>query len=207
MTLISIVVALLIEQARPLAVARVDAWLKAWADQLETRFNAGERRHGVAAWLIGAALPSLLLLGAYALAVWSNWLLAVLIGVGVLYLTIGFRQFSHYFTDIHLALRMGELDQARQLLGEWRGTSAERLGSNEICPSGHRRGAAGLAPPCLRAAVLVCRARSGRRLAVSVGPPLLLRLGQRRSGRAANLASSASFRAVPLPPSTGCPSG
>jgi adenosylcobinamide-phosphate synthase len=132
MTLISIVVALLIEQARPVAVARVDAWLKAWADQLETRFNAGERRHGVAAWLIGAALPSLLLLGAYALAVWSNWLLAVLIGVGVLYLTTGFRQFSHYFTDIHLALRMGELDRARQLLGEWRGASAERLSSNEI---------------------------------------------------------------------------
>jgi adenosylcobinamide-phosphate synthase len=132
MTLISIVVALLIEQARPLAVARVDAWLNAWADQLETRFNAGERRQGVAAWLIGAALPALLVLGAYLLAVWSNWLLAVLLGVGVLYLTTGFRQFSHYFTDIHLALRMGELDRARQLLGEWRGASAERLSSNEI---------------------------------------------------------------------------
>ncbi len=132
MTLISIVVALLVEQARPLAVARVDAWLKAWADQLETRFNAGERRHGVAAWLIGAALPALLVLVVYVLAVWSNWLLAVLLGVGVLYLTTGFRQFSHYFTDIHLALRTGELDQARQLLGEWRGASAERLSSQEI---------------------------------------------------------------------------
>jgi adenosylcobinamide-phosphate synthase len=132
MALISIVLALLIEQARPLAVTRVDGWLKAWADQLELRFNAGERRQGVAAWLIGVALPALLVLGVYLLAVWNNWLLAVLLGVGVLYLTTGFRQFSHYFTDIHLALRVGELERARQLLGEWRGASAERLSSTEI---------------------------------------------------------------------------
>ena len=116
MTLISIVVALLIEQARPLAVARVDVWLKVWADQLELRFNAGERLQGVAAWLIGVMLPTLLVLGAYLLALWSNWLLAILFSVGILYLTTGFRQFSHYFTDIHLALRMGELERAMDRL-------------------------------------------------------------------------------------------
>jgi adenosylcobinamide-phosphate synthase len=132
MTLVAIVIVLLVEQARPLAVARIDAWLKAWAELLENRFNAGERRHGVAAWLIGAALPAALLLGTYFLALSVSWPLALLLGVGVLYLTTGFRQFSHYFTDIHLALRMGELDRARQLLGEWRGSSAERLSSAEI---------------------------------------------------------------------------
>lgn len=132
MTLISIVLALLIEQARPLAVGRVSGWLDAWSKQLEARFNAGERSHGIAAWAVGAALPALLVLVAYVLAYWSNWLLAVLLGVGILYLTTGFRQFSHHFTDIHLALRMGELERARQLLANWRGTNAERLGSNEI---------------------------------------------------------------------------
>ncbi|HZV54006.1 MAG TPA: CobD/CbiB family protein [Rhodocyclaceae bacterium] len=132
MTLISIVLALLIEQARPLAVGRVNGWLDAWSRQLEARFNAGERSHGIAAWAVGAALPALLVLVAFGLAVWSNWLLAVLLGVGILYLTMGFRQFSHHFTDIHLALRMGELERARQLLANWRGISGERLSSSEI---------------------------------------------------------------------------
>ena len=132
MTLFSIVLALLIEQIRPLRVELVNGWLEAWSRQLEARFNAGEHKHGVAAWLVGAALPALLLLVAFVLAYWGNWLLALMLGVGVLYLTMGFRQFSHHFTDIHLALRMGEVDKARQLLAAWRGRSAERLSSSEI---------------------------------------------------------------------------
>jgi adenosylcobinamide-phosphate synthase len=50
----------------------------------------------------------------------------------LLYLVLGFRQFSHYFTDIQMALRMGEIDRARQLLGQWRGQGAERLSSAQI---------------------------------------------------------------------------
>jgi adenosylcobinamide-phosphate synthase len=50
----------------------------------------------------------------------------------VLYLTMGFRQFSHYFTDIHQALRDGELDKARSLLAEWRGEHAHELNAEEI---------------------------------------------------------------------------
>jgi adenosylcobinamide-phosphate synthase len=52
--------------------------------------------------------------------------------VAILYLTLGFRQFSHYYTDIHLALRMGETERARALLGEWRGRSADGLNATEI---------------------------------------------------------------------------
>jgi len=50
----------------------------------------------------------------------------------VLYLTMGLRQFSHFFTDIQMALRMGEIERARRLLEEWRGQSAARLNSTEI---------------------------------------------------------------------------
>lgn len=132
MSLISIVLALLIEQARPLTVRYVENWLGTWSQWLESRFNAGERRHGVAAWMVGAALPAAALLVAYVLAVWSNWLLTLILGVGVLYLTMGFRQFSHHFTDIHLALRVGEVQKARQLLAAWRGGDAERLSSGEV---------------------------------------------------------------------------
>jgi adenosylcobinamide-phosphate synthase len=44
----------------------------------------------------------------------------------------GFRQFSHYFTDIHHALRDGELDRARNLLSAWRGGHAHELNAEEV---------------------------------------------------------------------------
>jgi adenosylcobinamide-phosphate synthase len=132
MSLFTIILALLFEQAKPVAVGRVNAWLTAWANLLESRFNAGEPRHGVAAWMVGVALPSALVLVAYVIAYRYSWPVALVLGVGVLYVTTGFRQFSHYFTDIHLALRAGELDHARRLLAEWRGASVDRLTSSEV---------------------------------------------------------------------------
>jgi len=132
MTLISIILSLLLEQVRPMAVGRVDAWLNGWAQFLENRLNAGERSHGVAAWTLGVAVPALLVLALYLFLLANNMVAAVLFNIALLYLTTGFRQFSHYFTDIQMALRMGELDRARQLLGEWRGASAEHLNSGEI---------------------------------------------------------------------------
>ncbi len=132
MTLLSIVAALLLEQARPLSVSRIDAWLDIWARFLDSRLNAGESRHGFVAWMIGAALPALVVLALSAALVWSNWMAAVLFSIAVLYLTTGFRQFSHYFTDIHLALRMGEVERARRLLADWRGVAADHLSSGEI---------------------------------------------------------------------------
>lgn len=132
MSLFTIVLALLFEQAKPVAVGRVNVWLTAWSNLLENRFNAGEPRHGVAAWMVGVALPSALVLVAYVLAYRYSWPVALVLGVGVLYVTTGFRQFSHHFTNIHLALRAGEVDRARQLLAEWRGASVDRLTSSEV---------------------------------------------------------------------------
>lgn len=71
-------------------------------------------------------------------------LLGVVFNVLVLYLTMGFRQVSHFFTDIQLALRMGELPRARQLIGEWRGASHDqssevaRLAIEEALLASHR---------------------------------------------------------------------
>jgi adenosylcobinamide-phosphate synthase len=132
MTLLSIIISLLSEQVRPLAVGRVDGWLDAWAEFLESQFNAGKHGHGISAWMVGAALPTLLVFGLYLALLSSNWVVAVVFNVGVLYLTTGFRQFSHFFTDIQLALRMGEVERARDLLAEWRGSSGDRLNSDEI---------------------------------------------------------------------------
>jgi len=55
-----------------------------------------------------------------------------LLNVGVLYLTMGFRQFSHHFTEIQLALRLGDLERARSLLASWQGYASARYDSEEI---------------------------------------------------------------------------
>jgi adenosylcobinamide-phosphate synthase len=50
----------------------------------------------------------------------------------VLYLTLGFRQFSHFFTDIRDALDRGDETTARELLAEWRHLDASELPRTEL---------------------------------------------------------------------------
>ena len=133
MSLISIVIVLLIEQARALPVQSVvlDPVARL-AGVLEEKFNDGGRSHGAVAWGLGVALPAALVLLLHGLLMVFQPLLAFLLGIGILYLTMGFRQFSHFFTNIHLALRQGETGHARQLLAQWRGRAGDRLTSGEI---------------------------------------------------------------------------
>lgn len=133
MTLFSIVLALILEQFQPLAQQRfVLGPLARYGRFLEERFNDGQPGHGRVAWLIAVVPLVALVLLLQILLSWLQPLLALLLAIAVLYMTMGFRQFSHNFTDIHLALRMGELARARTLLGEWRNRSADRLSSQEV---------------------------------------------------------------------------
>jgi adenosylcobinamide-phosphate synthase len=50
----------------------------------------------------------------------------------MLYLTLGFRQFSHYFTDIRDALEQGQEERARELLAQWRHLDASELPRHEL---------------------------------------------------------------------------
>ncbi len=133
MTLLSIIIALVVEQIHSLPIQRVvrDP-VAAMAARLENKFNDGGRTHGVIAWLIGAGFPALGLFITHFILADAQPVLAFLLGVGVLYLTMGFRQFSHFFTDIQLALRSGEIDVARRLLAQWRGVSGDRLTTSEV---------------------------------------------------------------------------
>jgi cobalamin biosynthesis protein CobD/CbiB len=133
MAILAIIAALLLEQWRPLGDRKaVFAALAAWADWLERSFNAGEARHGVIAWLLAALLPVGAALALYALLWWISPLAALLLNVAALYLTLGFRQFSHYFTGIQAALRDGDTDRARELLGTWRGEPATHRSREEV---------------------------------------------------------------------------
>jgi len=132
MTFFSIVCALVLEQFKALPAARVAALQFAYAGFLERQFNGGEARHGMTAWGVGVALPALLLLILRVGLDYTHPVVGFVLDVAILYLTMGFRQFSHYFTDIQLALRLGEIEHARRLLAEWRGQNADQLGSVDI---------------------------------------------------------------------------
>src|SRR5689334_19709450 len=125
MGFLAIIAALVLEQWRPLGDRKMFfAALSGWADWLERSFNAGEARHGAIAWLLAALAPALGALALYGLLYWASPLAALLLNVGALYLTLGFRQFSHSFTGIQAAVREGDIDRARELLGAWRGEPA-----------------------------------------------------------------------------------
>lgn len=133
MKLLAIVLALLIEQVRPLAVERwVHAPLRRLADACSHRFYAGRTGSAAFVWLacVGSVTLAAFALSAVLDAV--HPVLAILFNLLALYLTLGFRHESHYFTDIHLALGMGELNRARQLLGQWRGESYADATDNEV---------------------------------------------------------------------------
>lgn len=132
MTLLSLLCVLVLEQFKALPAARVCALQSVYADFLERRFNGGEYRHGVTAWIAGVAVPAVLTLALHFVLDYVHPVLAFVFDVAVLYCLLGFRQFSHFFTDIQLALRMGEIERARCLLEAWRGRRADRLGSSEI---------------------------------------------------------------------------
>jgi cobalamin biosynthesis protein CobD/CbiB len=133
MGFLSLALALLLEQWRPLSDRRsLYDLAQRYAGFFERQFNAGEAQHGLIAWLC-AVLPAFLVTWiVYAALAHVSGLLALVFNVAVLYLTLGFRQFSHYFTDIHLALREDDLPRARSLLASWRGHSCAELTAEEI---------------------------------------------------------------------------
>lgn len=133
MTVFTLIVALLLEQIRPLAVERVVlSPVRAAAAIAERHLNAGEVRHGAVAWLLLVGGATAVALVVHLVLDAINPVLAWVWNLAVLYATLGFRQTSHHFTEIHLALRLGELDRARQALAAWRGRSAGQLGSTEV---------------------------------------------------------------------------
>ena len=135
MALFSIVVALLLEQLKPFAQERFLVQpLERYARLLENHFNDGQAGHGALAWVAGVLAPALavfIVLSVLNAFEQPEWVLVV--NIAVLYATMGFRQSSHFFNDIHMALRLGELDRARALCRQWLGMAAtEQLSSNEV---------------------------------------------------------------------------
>ena len=133
MSFFAVLFALMIEQLKPLPSENVvhDS-LTGWMRWTGRSFDAGRDRHAWVVWSITCIFPSLLAWGIHAGFARVHVLLALACDVAVLYLTLGFRQFSHYFTDIRDALDRGDEPEARRLLSEWRHLDASELPRTEL---------------------------------------------------------------------------
>lgn len=134
MSFISILFALLLEQARPLAqVNPVHNTVRVWVRWVMRNFDAGKPQHGWLAWGLSVVVPSALVCSIHWALVWTlGWVAAVIWNVAILYATLGFRQFSHHFTAIRDALHAGDEEQSRQLLANWMRMDASALPRSEI---------------------------------------------------------------------------
>ena len=133
MSFFSVLFALLIEQLKPLPHHNpVHDALTQWMRWTGRNFDAGGRHHAWVVWGVTVIAPSLLAWGLYFVMVRFSILAALAWNVAVLYLTLGFRQFSHHFTSIRDALERGDEDEARRLLSEWRHLDASELPRTEL---------------------------------------------------------------------------
>jgi len=86
------------------------------SDSASRHLNAGRPRHGAYAWIVVVGGAMALTSAAYYAARSIHWIVALLLDVGVLYFTLGFRQFSHPVTRIQAALEAGDVATAQRLL-------------------------------------------------------------------------------------------
>lgn len=133
MSFFAVLFALLIEQLKPLPRRNlVHDGLAAWTRWAGRNFDAGRDHHAWVVWCVTTLVPALMTWVIYLAILRFNWLAALVWNVAVLYVTMGFRQFSHYFTDIRDALERGDEATARRLLAEWRHLDASELPRTEL---------------------------------------------------------------------------
>jgi adenosylcobinamide-phosphate synthase len=134
MSFLALLFALLIEQARPLAH---NSWVhrscRSWVVWLSQTLDAGHARLAWTTWSLAVGVPTLVaFLVHVTLMLIFGWPVAVIWSIGVLYACLGFRQFSHHFTDIRDALDAGDERLARELLAEWQHASIGNLPRSEL---------------------------------------------------------------------------
>jgi adenosylcobinamide-phosphate synthase len=133
MTFLSILFALLIEQLKPLRAGNpVYNGIRALAGRMEAWFNAGQAQHGKLGWWIMMLSLMVPTAAIYWLCKWFNPVAALIWNVIIVYLTLGLRHYSHYFTSIQIALSAGDEATARGLLAEWTRQDTSTMNASEI---------------------------------------------------------------------------
>jgi adenosylcobinamide-phosphate synthase len=122
MSFFSILIALLIEQIRPLGRKNpVRQWVPELIRSTCRHFDAGGRGHAVLIWCVLVLAPAFAVVFVqWALGMFLGWWAVLLWNVVILYFTLGFRQFSYHLTGIRKALDENKESEARRLLAQWR---------------------------------------------------------------------------------------
>ena len=134
MSFFAILLALVLEQARPLKNNNlIFVTTERWASWVARTFDAGTRQQAWITWCITVVAPAVLVMLAHWILEFSlGWLFAALWNVALLYTTLGFRQFSHHFTGIREALESADEDKARELLAQWQQVHVGQIPRSEI---------------------------------------------------------------------------
>jgi len=133
MSFFAVLFALLIEQLKPLPTRNpVHHSLSGWTRWVGQNFDAGAPSHARVVWAITVMAPAVAVSVVYWLLHPYSTVLSLGWDVLVLYLTLGFRQFSHHFTHIRDALDAAREERARELLAQWRHVDASDLPRAEL---------------------------------------------------------------------------
>lgn len=141
MNLIAILAALGLEQWRAFRWrANVERVFVQYARAVERRLNGGTAQQGAIATVIALAPPVLLAAGVFFALTALHPLLGLVWNTAVLYFLMGFRRFSHAFTEVRDALAASNLGAARRALAAWRGGDTSQLTSGDIAKLSIERG-------------------------------------------------------------------
>jgi len=141
MNIIAVLAALGLEQWRAFRWrGALEQLFVRYARAVEHRLNGGTAQQGMIAAVVALLPPVLVAAGVFFALSALHPLLGLAWNIAVLYLLMGFRRFSHVFTDVQEALRAGDLNRARRTLAAWRGGVAAELSSTEIAKLAIERG-------------------------------------------------------------------
>ncbi len=133
MSFFAVLLALIVEQLKPLPRDNVvHDGLLSWMSWTGRNLDAGHRHHAWVVWGFTVGVPAVVVAVVHYFIAQHSILLALALNVAVLYLTLGFRQFSHYFTAIRDAVERGDELAARQHLAQWRYLNADDLPRHEL---------------------------------------------------------------------------
>jgi cobalamin biosynthesis protein CobD/CbiB len=141
MSFIAVIVALGLEQWRAFHWrGALERLFVRYARMLERKLNGGTAGQGAVATAAALAPPVLVAAVVFWLASELHPLLGLVWNVAVLYLLMGFRRFSHAFSEITAALKAGDLPRARRALAGWRGGITTDLPSSDVAKLAIERG-------------------------------------------------------------------
>jgi adenosylcobinamide-phosphate synthase len=141
MNLIAILSALGLEQWRAFRWrAGVEHAFVQYVRAIERRLNGGTAQQGMIAAALALAPPVVAAAAAFFALTAIHPLLGLAWNVVALYFLMGFRRFSHAYTDVREALAAGNLGAARRALAAWRGIEAAELTSSDIAKLAIERG-------------------------------------------------------------------